>query len=52
MPVTDDYEIEWKMLKQKELMSFLVDHHGFSVQRVENAIDGLNKSQTNLGAFL
>ncbi|MEK6874752.1 MAG: flap structure-specific endonuclease, partial [Nanoarchaeota archaeon] len=44
MPVTDDYNIIWKKPSFNRLRSFLIDEHGFSLDRVEKTIKELEAS--------
>jgi len=39
--VTDDYKIKWKKPDSEKLIEFLCDKHGFSVERIEKAIERL-----------
>lgn len=42
--VTDDYKLEWRPPDKERIMMLLVDEHNFSPQRVENAIQRLEKA--------
>lgn len=54
--VTDDYNLEWKNINEDKLFELLVEGHDFSVERVKNKLEKLNKikselSQKGLGSF-
>lgn len=42
--VTDNYKLEWKPPDREKIMKLLVDEHNFSPQRVENALNRLEKA--------
>ncbi|MCB9358523.1 flap endonuclease-1 [Candidatus Woesearchaeota archaeon] len=57
VPVTDDYQLEWKKVDQKRINGLLVEKHNFSEERVKKILDQLTeqteaKKQTSLGAFI
>jgi len=54
MPVTDDYELEWKKPDEDKLKKLLIDKHGFSETRVENTLKKITteKKQTSLSNFM
>lgn len=43
MPVTDSYELAWKNIESEKLLSFLVDEHSFSEEKVKSTLDKLKK---------
>jgi flap endonuclease-1 len=43
-PTTDDYVIEWKRPKTEKLISFMVDEHDFSLERVQKVVEKINES--------
>jgi len=43
IPTTDDYKLEWDDVKTEELISFLVDKHDFSEDRVISTLEKLGK---------
>src|SRR3989338_3123956 len=56
MPVTDDYQLQWKKIQEQELMDFLVKKHDFSEERVKSKLNKLKEetkqlSQKGLGSF-
>ena len=56
IPVTDDYALEWKPLKEKEVYSLLVEKHGFNAERVKNKLAILvqgsrQQAQQGLGRY-
>ena len=56
IPVTNDYELNWKDVDEEKIMNLLVDKHDFSEERVKSQIEGLTKtkqkaSQKGLGEF-
>ncbi len=56
IPVTDDFELEWKKIDEPDLMKLLVEKHDFNEQRVKTKLEKLgsenNKlSQKGLNAF-
>ncbi|MFH1917139.1 MAG: flap endonuclease-1 [Nanoarchaeota archaeon] len=53
---TDEYELSWKPMQEKEIVKILVEDHEFGEERVLAALDRLNKkrkpvSQKGLGDF-
>lgn len=48
MPVTDDYQLEWKAIDEKKLCSLLIEEHNFSEDRVKSKIEKLRKEQRKL----
>lgn len=48
MPVTDNYQLEWKQYNEEELFDLLVKEHGFSEERVKTKLTRLRKEQVNL----
>ena len=54
MPVEQDYALAWKPCDSKALREYLVEERGFSVERVESALEALKQQQHNqrsLGDF-
>ncbi|MCF7798670.1 flap endonuclease-1 [Candidatus Woesearchaeota archaeon] len=56
MPTTDEYELEWKSIDKEALNKLLVEDHDFSTERVNHAIEALEKEkkssqQTSLGNY-
>lgn len=56
MPVTNSYDLTWNKPKKDQLVSLLVEKHGFSIARVNSAVDALleknkQQSQKNLTSF-
>jgi flap endonuclease-1 len=56
IPVTDDYQLEWKSIDEEKLIHLLVEEHGFSEERVKSKLEKLkqvkeNLSQKGLGSF-
>ncbi|MBI2664949.1 flap endonuclease-1 [Candidatus Woesearchaeota archaeon] len=45
MPTTDNYSIEFGKVSREKTMKLLVDRHGFSQERVENALSGLVEAE-------
>ncbi|MBI2151437.1 flap endonuclease-1 [Candidatus Woesearchaeota archaeon] len=43
MPVSDDYELKWKKIDEKELWHLLVEEHDFSAERVKMKLDKLGQ---------
>jgi len=43
IPTTDDYKLKWKAPDVDKVKEFLVEEHDFSEDRVENALDELEK---------
>ncbi len=57
IPVTDKYTLEWKPVQYEKLVTFLVEKHEFSEDRVRAKLDKLvaqkeKLSQTGLGSFM
>jgi len=54
MPVTDDYNLEWKPVDRKKLFDFLVKEHDFGEERVDKVLDAIApaKHQKGLGEFV
>jgi flap endonuclease-1 len=48
IPVTDEYELKWEKVNEKELIKLLVDGHGFSIERVTNKLNKLKNQQKQL----
>jgi len=48
LPVTDDYQLEWKKYDEQKLFDLLVKEHDFSETRVRNKLDKLKKEQKSL----
>ncbi len=48
MPVTDDYEMEWKKVDEKKLLKLLVEEHDFSEERVRMKLDKLKEAQKGM----
>jgi len=54
MPVTDDYNLEWKNIDSEELFDLLVKEHGFSEERVKRKLEKLDEeksTQKGLSSF-
>jgi flap endonuclease-1 len=47
MPVTDDYELEWKVPDASELRKTLVSHFGFSEKRADKRVPQIMTAQKN-----
>ncbi|MFO8016613.1 MAG: flap endonuclease-1 [Candidatus Woesearchaeota archaeon] len=47
MPVTDDYNMEWKAPDRDKLMELLVDGHDFSEKRVSDSLSKLEKEKSD-----
>ena len=43
-PVAEKFEIEWKQPNNEKIMEFMVEEHDFSKDRIEKAIEKLQKS--------
>jgi flap endonuclease-1 len=41
----DDYSLEWKPPQRDKVVSFMCDEHGFSEQRINSALDRLEKKK-------
>jgi len=41
MPVTKDYDLEWKPIEKENLIKLLVEKHDFAEERVNNSINAL-----------
>jgi len=57
MPVTKDYNLEWKPVDEEKVKHLLIDEHEFSEERVDSALKKLvkdkeSKKQTGLGDFV
>jgi flap endonuclease-1 len=48
IPVTDEYNLEWKNIDEEALFDLLVKKHGFGEERVRSKIDKLKGIQNNL----
>ncbi len=48
MQTTDNYNLEWKPVDEKKVMSVLVDRHEFSKSRVEDVLAKLKKEQSTI----
>jgi flap endonuclease-1 len=56
IPTIDDYNLEWGVVNEKELVKFLIKEHDFSEERVKTKLQKLLKEkekqkQTGLGSF-
>ncbi|PIZ51980.1 flap endonuclease-1 [Candidatus Woesearchaeota archaeon CG_4_10_14_0_2_um_filter_33_13] len=56
IPVSDDYELEWKAIDDKKLYHLLVEEHDFSEERVRSKVEKLREqkeksAQKGLGSF-
>lgn len=55
MPVTDSYKLEWKSYDEDKIKEILVKKHEFSAERIESALEKLEKNkikgQKGLGDF-
>ncbi|MBI2669038.1 flap endonuclease-1 [Candidatus Woesearchaeota archaeon] len=45
IPVTDDYELEWKKINEKEIMELLVKEHDFGEERVRSKVEKVISAQ-------
>jgi len=57
MEVTDNFELEWKQLDNDKIVKLLVEKHDFSEERVNSALEKLekekeSKQQTGLGKWV
>jgi len=57
VPVTDDYNLEWKPADREKIFKILVEEHDFSEERVNSSLKQLEehnetKKQTDLNTFL
>ncbi|MBW2972366.1 flap structure-specific endonuclease, partial [Candidatus Woesearchaeota archaeon] len=48
MPVTKDYRLSWRHADKSKIIGVLCEKHDFSVQRVEDSLEKLNKSQSQM----
>ncbi len=48
MPVDEGYSLDWKSPDRKRIVEVLCDRHGFSLQRVNDTLDKLDKAQSEL----
>ncbi len=48
MPVDKDYTLEWQSVNKEKVKQVLCEKHDFSEQRVEDTLEKLNKSQSQL----
>lgn len=48
MPVTKDYRLSWRPADKSKIIGVLCEKHDFSVQRVEDSLEKLNKSQSQM----
>jgi flap endonuclease-1 len=46
---TDGYEVRWGSLNENEIYRIMVEENDFQKERIENAINGLNKKQAQKG---
>lgn len=56
MPVTDDYVLQWKPVKEKDVLQLLVEKHDFGEERVKSKLAALQEQseqlkQKGLGIF-
>ena len=56
IPVTDNYNLEWKSVNKDKIYEILVEKHNFSEERVKSNLKALDdysekKKQTDLGRF-
>jgi flap endonuclease-1 len=56
IPVTDDYNLEWKPIEEKKLFEFLIQENGFSEERVNSKLKKIlqekeKRKQTGLNKF-
>ncbi|MFH0875990.1 MAG: flap endonuclease-1 [archaeon] len=49
MPVTDDYNLNWKSIDKEKIIDILVTRHGFSIERIEAALEKQVKKQAQKG---
>ena len=45
MPVSNDFKLEWKGIDKERLMKILIDKHDFSEERVNSALEKLEKEK-------
>jgi len=43
-PVNNDYVLEWKPMQRDKIIEFMVEEHDFSKQRVESALDKVERT--------
>ena len=48
MPVTDKYELEWKLIDEKKLIQLLVHDYNFMEERVVSKLEKLRQQQKQL----
>lgn len=48
IPVTDKYELEWKKIDEKRLLTLLVEEHDFGEERVRTKIEKLKEVQKEM----
>ncbi len=48
-PLNDDYVLEWKAADDEKMIDFLVHKHDFSIDRVKNAINKMEKASKEIG---
>ncbi|PIN87422.1 flap endonuclease-1 [Candidatus Woesearchaeota archaeon CG10_big_fil_rev_8_21_14_0_10_32_24] len=56
IPVTNDFDLEWKKIDEQEIMALLVEKHDFSEDRVKTKLEALKRenkelSQKGLSSF-
>ena len=48
MPVTDDYNLQWKSLDEDKVIKLLVEKHDFNEERVKSKLAKLNKQKEKM----
>ena len=48
IPVTDNYELEWKKIEEKKLLKLLVEEHDFAEERVRTKLEKLKETQKEM----
>ena len=49
MPITDDYELNWKNIDENKIYEILINKNEFSKERIESTIKELTKNQAQRG---
>lgn len=52
IPVTDDYECEWRAINKEKVLDILCAKHGFAAERIEKSIDDYLKKQEHTNQSL
>jgi len=48
MPVTDNYQLEWKKIDEKNILRLLVEGHNFGEERVRTKLEKLRETQKEM----